>query len=178
MKIAFTGTSSTGKTTTALHLRKLGILSSFGLQLLTQDMRKELTKEIGKLTNAEKLDFQDKYFNEKFNMEEDKDNFLVERSFVDLLAHRYFIDPKPSHEEIDRHIKLAKRYSLHFFFPYGVIDYKKDGFRPNEPQAIQISEKIEEIMRINKIQYVSLTDISLENRCNIINAKISEMKRK
>lgn len=178
MKIAFTGTSSTGKTTTALRLEHSGILSGLGLRLLRPpDTRRGLRKKVSALLDTEKIDFQSQRFNDKIGLEANVDNFLVERSFVDLLAYRYLIAPSPSNAEIAQHINLAKNYSLHFFFPYGVIPYEEDGFRPDEEYSLQISTKIQEIMEFYKIPYISLKNSSLESRCDIISTEIFKFKQ-
>lgn len=178
MKIAFTGTSSTGKTTTALRLEHSGILSGLGLRLLRPpDTRRSLKKTVSALSDTEKLAFQTQRFCEKSSQEDSEDNFLVERSFVDLLAYRYLITPNPSKEEIDQHINLAKKYLLHFFFPYGVIPYEADGFRPDKEYSVLISTKIQEIMDFYEISYISLIDSSLEARCDIICTEILKFKQ-
>ena len=177
MRIAFTGTSSTGKTTTARHLEKSGSLSRLGLQLLSPpNTRAGLKKRVSELSNTEKLTFQTQRFHDKMSVEVNASDYLVERSFVDLLAYRCLIAPYPSKEEIDRHISLAKSYSLHFFFPSGVIQYEDDGARPDEKYSLCISTKIQEIMDSNEIQYISLTNPSLEARCDIICAEILKFK--
>lgn len=178
MKVAFTGTSSTGKTTTALRLEHLGILSKLGLHLFRPpDTRRGLKDKVSALSDTEKLAFQNQRFYEKNNLEDNEDNFLVERSFVDLLAYRYLIAPSPSKEDIDQHINLAKKYSLHFFFPYGVIPYEADGFRPDEEYSVLISTKIQEIMDFYEIPYISLVNSSLEARCDIICTEIFKFKQ-
>lgn len=173
MKIAFTGTSSTGKTTTALYLEKLGILSKFNLHhLKLPDTRKSLKKPIDKLSSEEKLAYQEQRFYDKLSFESVNDKYIVERSYVDLLAYRSFISPYPTIAEIDKHIQQAKKYSIHFFFPHGVIPYIEDGFRPTNEYSVNVSNKIQEILECYEIQYVTLAEINIELRCNIIENEI------
>lgn len=177
MKIAFTGTSSTGKTTTALHLDSSGGLSRLDLQLFRPpNTRKGLKKKVNELSNDERLNFQRHRFHEKLNLEANANDFLVERSFVDLLAYRYLIAPFPDKEEIDQHIRMSKDYSLHFFFPHGVIPYEEDGTRPDEDYSLDVSTQIQEIMNANQIPYITLINPSLEARCDIIYAEILKLK--
>lgn len=176
MRIAFSGTSSTGKTTTANALKEKGLLDKLGLQLLrNKDSRSKLSKKVDALSQNEKLDFQDSCFWDKKEFESDQDNFLVERSFVDLLAYRSFISPMPTDVEVDMHIILSKRYDLHFFFPYGVISYEPDGFRPTVEYSKKVSEKILEILKSYGINYIPLNLSSLDDRCKIIYNEIQKL---
>ena len=169
MRIAFSGTSSTGKTTTANLLKERGLLDKLGLQLLrNKDSRSKLSKKVDELTLDEKLTFQNSCFMDKKIFESNQDNYIVERSFVDLLAYRSFISPIPTNEEINAHIILAKQYDLHFFFPYGIISYESDGFRPTDEYSKKVSEKIFEILNSNDIYYITLNSSSLDDRCKII----------
>ncbi|EGJ51476.1 AAA family ATPase [Desulfocurvibacter africanus] len=177
MKIAFTGTSSTGKTTTANHLKANGVLKKLGLELISPpNTRAGLTQQIDELSDFDRLRYQDQRFREKLLLEEPQTNFLVERSFVDLLAYRCSFSPSPSQSEIDMHIKLSKEYTLHFFFPFGVIPYEPDGKRPSDRYSHAISRMIQEILETHNIDYVPLKTPSIEERCDIIFKEISKFK--
>lgn len=178
MKIAFTGTSSTGKTTTAHCLSKSGILTELGLQHLKfPHTRTGLDKRIDELSDVEKLDYQQKRFNDKLRFESECEDYIVERSYVDLLAYRSFISPYPTIDEINKHIEQAKKYSIHFFFPHGVIPYAEDGFRPKNEYSFTISNKIKELLKFYEIQYVTLDQINIELRCKIIENEILKIKQ-
>lgn len=178
MKIAFTGTSSTGKTTTVLRLVKSGILSKLKLRHLElPDTRKILGKKIDELTDEEKLAYQEQRFYDKIRFESACDEYIVERSYVDLLAYRSLISPYPTITEINKHIQQAKKYSIHFFFPHDVIPYDEDGFRPTNKYSENVSNKIQEILKCYEIQYVTLDEINIELRCNIIENEILKIKQ-
>lgn len=178
MKIAFTGTSSTGKTTTARQLISEGCLDCLGLHLcITSDTRKTLAKRITDLTDAERITYQSYRFEDKLLAEREDNNFIAERSFVDLLAYRNNILPSPTIKEIEQHISLAKQYSLHFYFPHGVIPYIPDGYRPDDEFALKISNDIRNILDIHNIRYVTVDTASLQSRCDIIVSNIINFAR-
>jgi len=178
MKVAFTGTSSTGKTTTAVRLAKSGILSKLKLHHLEfPDTRKCLDKRVDKLSDVEKLAYQQQRFDDKLRCESVCDEYIVERSYVDLLAYRSLISPYPSIDEINMHIQQARKYSIHFFFPHGVIPYEGDGFRPSNEYSVDISNRIQEILNSHEINYVTLNDIKIELRCKIVENEIFKIKQ-
>ena len=177
MKIAFTGASSTGKTTTAQELFNSGLLAQLDIEIIRPlNTRAGLTKKIDDLSHQERIAYQQKRFDEKKILEKNRANFITERSFIDLLAYRYAIIPTPTQDEIDEHVELANEYTVHFFFPHGLFPYELDGTRPDYSYSLNISRKIEEIMHSNHIKYIPLESNSLDKRCEIIANEILNLK--
>jgi hypothetical protein len=176
MKIAFTGTSCTGKSTTAKTMQQLGILALFGLEPLNPaNTRAGINCPISSLPSEKRLQLQQCKFNEKFELENNRDNFLTERSFVDILAYRFAFHPCPGEAEISSHISLARKYCHHFYFPSGLIQYVEDGTRPNLKEAEQVSQRILKLLNVYNIQHTVVCMSSLESRCELIKHKLQEV---
>src|SRR4051812_17933176 len=106
MRIAFTGTSSTGKTTLARELMRVPEFANVVGTFLTEDARallRELAhKSMDTMSRDELRRFQEEYFQRKAKKEQGAGSFLVDRSFVDVAAYwlvRDTVDLPPNVQE-------------------------------------------------------------------------------
>lgn len=143
MIIALTGSSSSGKTTLARSLllipsfrKRINKLLSVNARSLLDQLGHKSMDSMGKKDFAV---FQLCYFLEKRKMESGQDNYLTDRSFVDIAAYwsvkRRPYDPFEREEDLVTLCREeAKKYDLHIYLPFGLIPFQSDGYR---------SEKIE-----------------------------------
>ncbi len=162
MKIAFTGVSSTGKTTLAEELFKDRGIKSVLYEHLTVDARAILKnmghKSMDKMTKEQLQKFQLLYLNKKILLEKGKECFLVERSFVDIAAYWIERDSIGAPSDVTNLLlekcrNQSKKYDLHVYFPFGVIPFEEDGYR---------SENMESHFRVDARILQLLTQWQLE----------------
>ncbi len=174
MKIAFTGSSSTGKTTLAKRLMEsqqfIGLVGEF----ITEDAR-SLLKSLGHasvddMSRKEMRKFQECYFEQKSVNEANRENYLVDRSFVDVAAYWLIRDgfdlPLSKQKEFEGKCrKLAENYDLHIHFPFGQIPFDSDGYR-SEDQGFhsRIAEKIYDLLQDWGLKFISIESSDLELR--------------
>lgn len=136
--IALTGASSTGKTTFANVLVNLRHCSHVPTLRLHVDARR-LMREAGlsgldSFTRDQHCAFQRLVFAEKARMETPYTSFITERSFVDIAAF-WMLGCMPDMATPENRFFLeqcrlkASRYSLHVYFPLGLIPFQPDGYR-------------------------------------------------
>jgi nicotinamide riboside kinase len=164
MKIAFTGASSTGKTTLAKALFNDRVIRRVLCEHLSVDARTILNdmghKSMDKMSKSQLQKFQLLYLDRKLILEKDKENFLVERSFVDIAA--YWIErdsteaPNNTTELLIKECKnQSKKYDLHVYFPFGVIDFEEDGYRSLDMEShFNIDARIIKLLNQWKLQPV------------------------
>lgn len=175
MKIALTGMSSTGKSTTSEYLEKIGCLDKFNLRRLNYTMRSRLKLRVTALSYDEQLCFQNECFAEKCKIESKALNFIADRSFIDLLAYRrQYLEESDIGDE-ESYISLAKGYDHHFYFPHGIIPYDDDGLRPEEDVSIAVSNKILSILIENGIDYTVIDSPSLDGRHQTIESILTRL---
>lgn len=135
MKIAITGYGGTGKTTLAEALS-----SNFGYPLIDEGIREFLQetgiKDLRSMPPEETMKMQWWLLNHKISQEEKLDKFIADRSTIDNIAYvlRWCSRQEGLEQEIDRYIKLAKKYAentydLILFLPWGKFKLKEDGIR-------------------------------------------------
>lgn len=138
MKVAFTGASSTGKTTLARALFVDKGIKRVLCEHLSVNARTILNemghKSMDKMTKAQLQKFQLLYLDRKLLLEKDKGSFLVERSFVDIAAYWIERDSTEAPNNITELLieeckNQSKNYDLHVYFPFGVIPFEEDGYR-------------------------------------------------
>lgn len=164
MKVAFTGASSTGKTTLAKALFKdIGIKRvlcehlSVNARTILNDMGH---KSMDKMTKAQLQKFQLLYLDRKLLLEKDKESFLVERSFVDVAAYwieRDSIEAPNNITELllEKYKNQSKKYDLHVYFPFGVIPFEEDGYRSMDIKShFRIDARILQLLSQWKLQPV------------------------
>lgn len=143
MRIAFTGTSSTGKTTIADRLMADARFTPRAPKFVTADARAMLRAQghasMDAMSRQELLAFQYGYLRHKLVSEAGVDGYLTDRSFVDVAAYwlerdSFGVDEAESHQFVAQCEAAARRYDLHVYFPVGVIAFQDDGYRSRNLQ--------------------------------------------
>jgi len=137
MKIAFTGASSTGKTTLIKELISDPKFKDFNLVHLPTDARKILNslghKSMDLMTAKDTRQFQIHYHREKTNLELRASNFITDRSYVDIASYWQIRDNNGILASSDEMLQECKNssniYDHHFYFPTGIIPFEDDGYR-------------------------------------------------
>lgn len=188
MKVALTGSSSTGKTTLARKLmedhRFVGIVHEF----VTEDAR-SLLRSLGhtSMDNMSREDlrqFQKLYLNQKSTNEEHRESFLVDRSFVDVAAYWLVRDsfdlPLREQASLESECKaLANAYDLHVHFPFGQIPFKRDGYRSEDLTFHQkIADKIHSLLVNWGVRYVTICSSNLEERIQQVLSEVKKLSQK
>lgn len=187
MKIAFTGTSSTGKTTLIKELFKNDDFKSYKLNFSTTDARSLLNdmgaKQMDLMTDAQRITFQKLYFQKKKEQEFEKDNFIVDRSFVDVASYWLVRECKNDISFANKNDLLMKskafstEYDIHFYFPYGIIPFEADGYRSeNDKQRQEIGVQIHTFLNEWQLKYVSLNTANLSERVKIVMETLQGLK--
>lgn len=172
MRIALTGASSTGKTTLAKALLDDHRFNKYVRTLLKVDARKIIEsyncKNVDEMTRKQLQDFELRYFQIKKEQETEQDNFLSERSFVDIAAYWIVRDTYDcTLEEQEKLIEPCKQqssnYDLTIYLPFGLFTFESDGYRSeNMFFHKQIDNQIASYLRDWNIHHITLdfTDIS------------------
>jgi nicotinamide riboside kinase len=173
MKIAFTGTASTGKTTLVNELLKNEEFKRFKLKFVTTDARSILEslgfKQMDLMTKQQRIDFQKFYFEKKKELESNIDNYITDRSFVDVASYWFIRDLNGKQSPKDKIIEeariISKSYDLHFYFPYGIIPFDNDGYRSkDEIQRKEIGTQIFKFLKEWGISYIELNESDINKR--------------
>ncbi len=178
MRIAFTGASSTGKSTLARLLTSDAKFRTILPEFISVDARALLaSKGFGSMDNMNReqlRDFQCTYLNQKIVIEAGRDAYLTDRSFVDVAAYWLERDAEGLSEcEVKEFVEScrygARRYDLHFFFPTGLFPFTSDGYRSEEADFHKrIDAKITALIHEWEIDAVRLDMIDLETRRNAV----------
>lgn len=170
MRIALSGSSSTGKTTLALAVSA----RRPELVRLNADAR-SLLNEMG-MTTATHLEphdysiFQRRYLARKFRLERQYDNFITDRSFVDgyayWLMNCHASAPQQINEQMLRLCRtLSSRYDQHFFLPYGLLPHADDGWRNTDRFYHQaVSERILRLLCEWGLRHEVVESLDLDER--------------
>lgn len=164
MRIALTGSSSTGKTTLAQEISKL----IDTLEYLTVDARSII--ESFNIINVDNLSkknfklFQKEWIKRKRENEFYMKSFVTDRSFIDPLAYmkdRNIID----NVLVEQCVSYMDNYDIVFYVPFGNIPFKSDGYRSDDiVQHENIDKNIQSLLEENKINYYTIEEISVEDR--------------
>lgn len=164
MRIALTGSSSTGKTTLAKEISKIRKT----LKYLTVDARSIIESyniiNIDDLSNINFKLFQKEWITKKRNNELAMKDFIADRSFIDPLAYmedRNIVDNILEQECIS----YMDDYDIVFYIPFGNIPFKSDGYRFDDiTRHEKIDKNIQTLLDKNKIKYYTIEDLSVEDR--------------
>jgi nicotinamide riboside kinase len=178
MRVAFTGSSSTGKSTLANALMKVGSFRQLVPYYLPSE-GKEILSELGftgldSMTQEETAFYELAYFARKVGREAGVDAFLTDRSFVDVAAYWIERDAagRGAYVEsllVDPCERLARGYDLHFLMPMGLIPFEEDGRRSSDGEShARIDARIRRLLDEWAITYVEITDVDLSGRVEIV----------
>ena len=178
MKIAFTGSSSTGKTTLANTLKDDHSFKFFIPYFVKLDARQILQEKgfqsMDEMSPYELKDFQLTYLSRKIDHEYYLDNYLTDRSFIDLAA--YWLEQVcPSlpecynHSYIEYCFQKASLYDVHFYFPYGLFNFESDGYRSeNQKFHLRIDNTIQSLISKWNIETYNIDFVDLNQRSNFV----------
>ncbi|RYA23127.1 hypothetical protein CRU96_09635 [Malaciobacter halophilus] len=158
MKIAFTGASSTGKTTLAKAIEEKLLI-----KYINVDSRKIIDdlnhSNIDNLNEQEFLEFQKIWLSEKLINESSTDKFITDRTYIDAIA--YMCNRNINNFELfNNYIKNMDVYDLIFYLPTGRIPFLDDGYRTKDEEANKnVDNLILELLEKNSIKYYKV-DIS------------------
>lgn len=174
MKIALTGSSSSGKTTLARSLMENPKFVELAGEFVTEDARSLLRtlghQSMDEMTRAEQREFQERYLEQKAANELDRECFLVDRSYVDVAAYWLVRDgfdlPLDEQERFEHTCcELARNYDIHIHFPFGQISFASDGYRSEDVEFHErIATKIHDLLRGWDIEHVTIESPNLEAR--------------
>lgn len=182
MKIAFTGSTSTGKTTLANELMKNDILKQRLNKIMNADARSIIRslgcKSMDLMNRDQNREFQILYFEKKKKMENSIDSFLAERSFVDIAA--YWIIRDTYDQDVKEQNKImvpckeeSKKYDLHIYLPFELIPFEADGYRSND---MDFHRRIDNQIRNNLInwnlKFIEIKTDNLSERIDIVTKEI------
>lgn len=173
-RFAITGPSSAGKTTLAEALMRNRRFSCLVDTMIPEGTRTLLRNQghtsFDAMTRKELRDFQRGYFLWKQEAESKADNYLVDRSFVDVAAIWVERDTFDQSLDVQNELvipcrDLAKRYTLHFYLPSPVFGFDHDGVRESDLSLHgRIAMRVRQYLDDWELQYVSLRSSTLDLR--------------
>jgi nicotinamide riboside kinase len=182
MKIALTGASSTGKTTLARSLMNESEFCRHVDAFLTTNARGLLErmghKHMDLMRREELLQFQRDYLAQKQQMEEGRDRYLTDRSFVDVAAYWLRRDaielgPEQQAEVVEVCRVAAQRYDLHVYCPFGLVGFESDGYRSeNQQHHREIDAQIASFLSEWGVRFIKLDTIDHGERVARVLAEV------
>lgn len=179
MKIALSGSGSTGKTTLAEEMgRRLNIP-------VIGEYARETAEEMGienirGMNPDQAYEFQMRILDRKLAEEDKHDTFIADRSVADNIAYylRWCsrdIDDDRNKIYVDRCIERLHHYDHIVVLPPWVIPLEADGFRSAKIYyQYEIHCSILGILSDNKIGWVTMSDPELESRVTILRALFAD----
>ncbi len=149
-KIAFTGASSTGKTTLAKALMArdefTGVIPNY-IHINANSLATELNlPTFNQQSIEQRRYFRHTYFKKKLALENDQASFITDRSFIDIASYWVLSDNlmRPSHWRflLDPCKNLSNNYDIHFLFPLGRTPFTLDPKRSPSPLFHLASERL------------------------------------
>ncbi|MET9270539.1 ATP-binding protein [Kribbella sp. NPDC003557] len=182
MKIAFTGASSTGKTTAATQLMAMPAFRSH-VDVFHQSGGRELLDGLGfdgldAMDSHETAFYELAYFIRKLDREQQSPSFLSDRSYLDVAAFWLERDTIGRSEYVQQLLvepcrRLTREYDLHFYFPTGLIPFVEDGRRSSEQRFHQrIDNRIRSLAEDWRVPLVTVEDSDLDRRVDFISATV------
>ena len=182
MRIALTGASSTGKTTLAGSLMREPWFRQHVDDFLTTNARGLLErmghKSMDRMRRDELRQFQRGYLLLKQQMEEGRNRYLTDRSFVDVAAYWLRRDatelaPELRAELVEVCRVAARRYDLHVYCPFGAVEFEPDGYRSDDVRSHgEIGEQIASLLSEWGIKFITLDTADHEERIARVLAEV------
>lgn len=178
MKIALCGASSTGKTTLAKTLLENPIFRSSVNKFISVDGRQLLDlmgcKRMDNMNRYQTREYQISYFKNKISSEANQSEFITDRSYIDIAAYWLIRDTfDTSESEQNRLLNpckiLSKKYDLHFYLPFGLIKFEKDGYRPEgNTFNKKLDKQISLFLDIWQINHCKINVVEISKRVEIV----------
>ena len=187
MRIAISGSSSTGKTTLVEALFKQGVLGRFGLKVIWTDERAVL-RAMGcqdmALMNVEQLcEFQRGYVRQKIDNETGGDDFITEHSYVDCAAYWVIRDQRLNAAEVSedelttRCRQMAGQYAMHIVLPFGAVPFHADGCRSTDMDLHRrIARQISDFLTAWQLPHVVVQAADLPGRVREVTRVLERIK--
>lgn len=176
-KIAFTGASGTGKTTTAkLISEKYGFeINPVGSRYITDQMQLRSPYDVD--AYGLRQEFQTRLFQEKLKWEQERSSFVTDRTYLDNLIYSIMHDcvKTVTKDYISDTVKQTKKYTHIVFFPLELfINTDHD---PARRSNIEYQKTYETLLKTFldcyvPNRYLTLTSSSAEDRVKEISEYI------
>ena len=186
MKIALTGSSSTGKSTLAATLLANDEFKRFANRLLHVDGRRMLAsmgcQSMDKMSREQLKQYQLAYYAKKKEIEAFQSDYITDRSYVDIAAY-WIIRDSYDMPEAERDILLhscrteAKKYDLTVHLPFGLLEFEPDGYRPEDTALNkEIDHQIKILLTDWNIVHLTINTTSLSERVEIVLSALKGIK--
>lgn len=175
MRVAISGSSSTGKSSLIDALERAGVLTCFRLSQIKTDERQLLegmgTPDTARMTASQLRAFQKEFLRRKILNESGRDDFISEHSFIDIAAYWLQRDVVSSEFACGEDDVLevcrahAAWYDIHFYLPFGSIPFVPDGYRSLDMTLHRsVANKIEVLLDQWHVRYRGVRAAVLEDR--------------
>ena len=178
MKIALCGVSSTGKTTLAKTLLENPIFRNSVNNFISVDGRQLLDlmgcKRMDNMNRHQTKEYQIKYFKNKLISEANQSQFITDRSYIDIAAYWLVRDTFDTSESEQNILlkpckMLSKKYDIHFYLPFGLIEFERDGYRPeNNTFNKKIDNQINQFLDKWQITHCKINVVEISKRVEIV----------
>jgi len=168
MKIAFTGSSSTGKTTLAKLLETKKIVQNYITTNNRELMKEYNIKNIDEFSKDNYVLFQKDIINNKKIIESKYNTFVTDRTYIDTIAYLLSKDCLNNTLYLEC-IDNMSIYDIVFYIPFGKIEFENDGFRSNNEDMNSLVDRyIRETLDKANIKYYTVNEISIDDRLSYI----------
>lgn len=186
MRVAVSGSSSTGKTSLIDALERTGALAHFHLSRINTDERQLLesmgTRDTGSMPAEQLRAFQKEFLRRKVLNESGRDDFISEHSFIDIAAYwlqRDVASLGPVYVD-DQMLDVCRAhvscYDVHLYLPFGKIPFVPDGYRSLDMTLHRnIATKIEMLLDQWGAKYWIVGAAGLEDRLNEVTKVLNEI---
>ncbi len=174
MKIVVIGSSSTGKTTLCKKLFEIKLVKKIINVNIISILQQDNFTSIDNLTKQEFINFQEKIFECRENLEMTEADFISDRSFIDGIAY-LMAKEIPYEKYLEKYLPYIKKYDYIFYLPIDVIPYESNLYRSNNQNFNQkVDLNIKYLLDKINIKYYSLEMIKLDERVNFIKQVVSK----